>query len=229
VGVSKETDGSTGRYQELAAEVARRTGLDFDRARTAAETKVTVLARALDRVGRQRLFGPAPAGSLAGELPLEARPQPQELRSFLDQLGRLAPWPPGRAGQQERAVLATIADRDRDLVEVLDSPAYAEPYRPPPLSAGELRTALSELPQWSGDRQELSRSVVLPPDCLDRVLERLDRLRREAGRGPHIGRRGPDSAVLVVRTDSAAVTALDVEMARGIDAAIDEARAGLAL
>jgi pterin-4a-carbinolamine dehydratase len=210
----------TDRYRELVGEVARRTGLDFDQARTAAEATVAVLARALDRVGRQRLFGAAPA-----DPPGDGRPPPRDLLSFLDQLGRLAPWPAQQPHYRGRAVPPAVADPDRDLIEALDSPEYGGSLTARPLSAGELRTALSGLPQWSGDRQELSRTVVLPPESLDLLLDRLDRLGREAGRGPRIGRRGPDSAVVVVRTDSAAVTDRDLDLARGIDAAIDEADA----
>jgi pterin-4a-carbinolamine dehydratase len=226
--VSKDADERAGRYTELVAEVARRTGLDFDRARTAAEATVAVLARALDRVGRQRLFGAAPAEPPAGDPPAGSWPQPRDLLSFLDQLGRLAPWPPEQPRYQGQAMPSAVADQDRDLIEALDSPGYGGTATAQPLSAGELHTALSELPQWSGDRQELSRTVVLPPESLDLLLDRLELLSREVGRGPRIGRQGPDSALLVVRTDSAAVTALDVDLARGIDAAIDEARAGLA-
>jgi hypothetical protein len=220
--VSKDTEDHADRYRELVGEVARRTGLDFDQARTAAEATVAVLARALDRVGRQRLFGAGPAERPRTGLCPPAQPS-RDLLSFLDQLGRLAPWPPQLPRYQGRAVPSAIADRDRDLIEALDPPERAQP-----LSAGELRAALSGLPQWSGDRQELSRTIVLPPESLDLLLDRLDRLSREVGRGPRIGRRGPDQAILVVRTDSVAVTARDVDLAHGIDAAIDAAQAGLA-
>jgi hypothetical protein len=226
--VSKDTEEHADRYRELVGEVARRTGLDFDQARTAAEATVAVLARALDRVGRQRLFGAGPAEPPRTGQCRPAQPS-RDLLSFLDQLGRLAPWPPQAPRYQGQAVPSAVADPDRDLIEALDRPDRAESIPAQPLSAGELRTALSGLPQWSGDRHELSRTIVLPPESLDLLLDRLERLTREVGRGPRIGRRGPDSAVLVVRTDSAAVTTRDVDLARGIDAAIDAARASLAL
>ncbi|MBX6723600.1 MAG: hypothetical protein IRY92_10250, partial [Dactylosporangium sp.] len=60
-------------------------------------------------------------------------------------------------------------------------------------------------------------------------LQRLERLRREMGRAPHIGRQDDSTAVLVVRTNSVdAVTALDVALAHAVDAAIEEAGAGVA-
>jgi hypothetical protein len=71
--------------------------------------------------------------------------------------------------------------------------------------------------------------VALPPDNLDRVLARLDRLRQDNGRGPSIGRPGGTAAVLTVRTSQAdGVTALDVDLAHQIDDAIDEVGAGMA-
>jgi hypothetical protein len=83
--------------------------------------------------------------------------------------------------------------------------------------------------RWSGDSQGLYRVVALPPDNLDRVLDRLDRMSRESGRGPSIGRPGDTAAVLTVRTSQAnGVTALDVDLARQIDDAIDEVGAGMA-
>jgi pterin-4a-carbinolamine dehydratase len=49
------------------------------------------------------------------------------------------------------------------------------------------------------------------------------------GRAPHIGRLGPDTARLVVRTTSVdAVTRLDADLAHRVDAAIFEAGAGMA-
>ena len=60
------------------------------------------------------------------------------------------------------------------------------------------------------------------------MLDRLDQLREETGRGPQIGRPDPDSAVLTVRTRQAdGVTALDVDLAHRIDDAIEEVGAGM--
>ncbi|MEV1147918.1 4a-hydroxytetrahydrobiopterin dehydratase, partial [Micromonospora sp. NPDC049799] len=104
-----------------------------------------------------------------------------------------------------------------------------EASRTPPLRGDELNEALNGLPYWSGDGQALTRTVELPPDNLDRVLDRLDRLRVETGRGPRIGRPDATTAVLTVRSRQAgAVTAQDVDLAHTIDDAIDEAGAGMA-
>jgi pterin-4a-carbinolamine dehydratase len=97
------------------------------------------------------------------------------------------------------------------------------------LTADELRAALADLPYWSARDRALSRSVALPASNLDRVLDRLERLRVDTGRGPRITRQTAASAVLTVRSRGAdAVTAQDVELAHRVDAAIEEAGAGVA-
>ena len=62
---------------------------------------------------------------------------------------------------------------------------------------------------------------------LERVLRRLADLKREAGRGPHIGAltRAWPSSLRTSRVN--AVTALDVELAHRVNAAIEEAGAGM--
>jgi pterin-4a-carbinolamine dehydratase len=98
----------------------------------------------------------------------------------------------------------------------------------PPLSEDDLRDVLGELRWWSGDRRALTRTLTLPPGNLERVLGRLADLKRQLGRGPDISRDGDGSATITVRTASVgAVTAPDVDLARRIDAVIDEAGAGM--
>ncbi len=115
----EETARQPVRYQDVVGEVARRTGLDFDQARTAAETTVAVLAQALDRVGRDRLFGEVPAEWLA----------------------RSREWAPPEAP----GLLGPVGDRDRDLVEALsavgDGPVpTARAPRPAPTARAPRRT-----------------------------------------------------------------------------------------
>jgi uncharacterized protein (DUF2267 family) len=232
------------RYRELVSEVGRRTGLDFDHACQAAEATVTVLARALADADRQRLLRAVPAelhDDYAVDVP---SPQPRTLDQFIAQVSRIAHRPADQTRYEAQAVLSTLAQQDHDLIESLDLPPAVRDLvaplptggglvdpggRTPPLTDEELRDALVRLPRWSGDRRALARTITLPPANLDRVLGRLDGLRRELGRGAHIARPDPQNATLVVRTNSVdAVTARDVELAHRIDSAIDEAAAGIA-
>jgi pterin-4a-carbinolamine dehydratase len=243
VGVESNSPGWI-RYRDLVNEVGRRADLDFDHARLAAEATTTVLARALDKENRRRFLDAVPT-ELHDDFAINVPYAPLDLNGFLIQIGTIVHRERDQARYQAQAVLSTMAEQDHDLIESLEVPDYVRNLTtPPPVGGGvvgmppggvaaltddELRDALARLPLWSGDRRALVREIVLPPENLDRVLHRLAQLRQEVGRAPHIGRRGPDVATLVVRTSSVdAVTRLDVELARRVDAAIDEAGAGMA-
>jgi hypothetical protein len=226
-------------YRELVAEVGRRAGVGTDDARTAAVAAVTALADALDERDRERLLESVPT-SLYDEAAPPARPT--SLSEFLDAVARLSRRDPYQARYQAQAALSALADQNRNLVDSLHIPTdIRELLAPPPtgvvdqtgrpatLTVDEVRGALADLPYWSGDPRALSRLILLPADNLERVLDRLAQLRAEVGRAPHVGRRGDNQAVLVVRSAGAGgVTAADIDLAHAVDAAIDEVGAGMA-
>ncbi|MFI7576720.1 DUF2267 domain-containing protein [Micromonospora sp. NPDC049497] len=230
-------------YRDLVEDVGRRAGVDFRTAKVGAEATVLALAWALDEGERRRLLEAVPV-SLHDVTPVDGVRSHADLPGFLAEVGRLSGRSPEQARYQASATLAALAARDGDLVESLHVPdglrdLLAPPdagggvvgptTSTPPLRGDELNEALNGLPYWSGDGQALTRTVELPPDNLDRVLDRLDRLRLETGRGPRIGRPDATTAVLTVRSRQAgAVTAQDVDLAYTIDDAIDEAGAGMA-
>ena len=230
-------------YRDLVADVGRRAGVDFDEARSAAVATVTALARALEGADRQRLLDSVPA-TLHDNQPVVAPLYPRDLAGFIDEVVRMTRRSRDQARYQAQATLSALAARDRDLVDSLDLPADIRDLLAPPAAGGglvdatgrraaltdeEIRAALADLPYWSGDHRALSRLLVLPRENLDRVLMRLEMLRQELGRGPHIGRQSDNQAVIVVRTHAVrAVTALDLDLVRAVDAAIEEAAAGIA-
>ncbi|KAB1934514.1 DUF2267 domain-containing protein [Micromonospora sp. ALFpr18c] len=230
-------------YQDLVGEVGRRAGVDFQSAKVGTEATVLVLAFALEAAERQRLLDAVP-NSLHDVLPVDGIERHHDLPGFLAEVGRISGRTPEQARYQAEATLAALADQDGDLVESLHVPdGLRELLNPPEAGGGivgastatptldqaQLDAALDDLPYWAGDSDGLYRVVALPPDNLDRVLDRLDRLRQETGRGPSIGRPGGTAAVLTVRTNQAdGVTALDVDLAHRIDDAIDEMGAGMA-
>lgn len=232
----------TVRYQEFIGEVARQTRLDFDAARTATQATITTLARAAGEADRARLLDAVPT-ELHDERVVDVPLPGPDLADFLAEVADSAGRPPEQARYQAQAVLSALAERAPGLVESLElRPDISELMAPlpigggvvdvgggtAPLTDGELRAALDSLPYWSGDRQALLRTIVLPRGNLERVLQRLDLLEQEMGRGPHIGRQDDMTAVIVVRTLSVdAVTSMDVDLAHRIDAAIDEAGAGV--
>ncbi|MGC4750023.1 DUF2267 domain-containing protein [Micromonospora sp. DT201] len=230
-------------YHDLVDEVRRRAGVDFKTAKVGTEATVLVLAFALDAAERQRLLTAVPA-SLHDVLPVDGVERHRDLAGFLAEVGRISGNTPEQARYQAEATFAALAEQDGDLVESLHVPDGLRDLLNPPEAGGglvgastttptlepnELSAALDDLPYWSGDSQGLYRVVALPSDNLDRVLDRLDRMRQDTGRGPSIGRPGDTAAVLTVRTTQAdGVTALDVDLARQIDDAIDEMGAGMA-
>jgi pterin-4a-carbinolamine dehydratase len=232
------------RYRDLVNEVGRRADLDFDHARLAAEATATVLARALDKKNRRQFLDGLPM-ELYDDYAINVPYAPLDLNGFLVQVGTIVHRERDQARYQVQTVLSTMAEQDHDLIESLELPDYVRdlttppptgggvvgppPGGVPPLTDEELREALARLPLWSGDHHALRREIVLPPENLDRVLQRLAALRQEVGRAPHIGRERPDTATLVVRTTSVdAVTRLDVDLAHRVDAAVLEAGAGMA-
>ncbi|MEU4402012.1 DUF2267 domain-containing protein [Micromonospora orduensis] len=240
-------DGATGvtsvGYHDLVDEVGRRAGVDFSTAKVGAEATVLVLAFALDAAERQTLLDAVP-NSLHDVLPVDGIERHRDLPGFLAEVGRISGRTPEQARYQAEATLAALAEQGGDLVESLHVPDGLRELLNPPAAGGglvgastttptlddaQVQAALDDLPYWTGDSDGLYRVVALPPDNLDRVLDRLDRLRQETGRGPSIGRPGGTAAVLTVRTSQAdGVTALDVDLAHQIDDAIDEMGAGMA-
>ncbi|MBY8874700.1 DUF2267 domain-containing protein [Micromonospora sp. PLK6-60] len=229
-------------YRELVDDVGRRAGVDFFTAKVAAEATVLTLAWALDEAARERLLEAVPM-KLHDVVPVDGVGRHEDLPGFLAEVGRRSRLTPEQARYQAQATLAALAERDADLVASLDVPDGLRDLvaSPPvggglvgastssaPLSEAELRVALARLPYWSSDRRSLVRTVELPAENLDRVLDRVDRLRDETGRAPQIGRPTADTAVLTVRSSRAdAVTARDVDLAGRVDDAVDEAGAGM--
>ncbi|MDO3704881.1 DUF2267 domain-containing protein [Micromonospora sp. C28SCA-DRY-2] len=229
-------------YRRLVEDVARRTGADFRTAKIGAEATVLVLAWALGEAERQRLLTAVPP-KLHDVVPVDGIQRHQDLSGFLAEVGRISGNTPEHARYQAEATMAALRDQDGELVASLHVPEGLRDLLAPPEPGGgvvgaststptlgdaEIREALGDLPYWSGDTNSLSRTIALPPDNLERVLARLDQLREETGRGPRIGRVDQTTAVVTVRSRQArAVTARDVDLAHAVDAAIDEAGAGL--
>ncbi|WFE35368.1 DUF2267 domain-containing protein [Micromonospora sp. WMMD975] len=225
-------------YRELVDDVSRRAGVDFTEAKIAAEATVLALARALDESERERLLDAVPV-KLHDVVPVDGIERRHDLPDFLAEVGRRSRLTPEQARYQAEATLAALADADAELVGSLRVPdglrdllapadygggLVGASSATPPLTEPELRDALASLPYWSSDRRSLVRTIELPGGDLDRLLDRLDRLRAEGGRGPQIGRPDPDNAVLTVRTQHAdGVTAADVDLAQRVDAALDTA------
>ena len=91
--------------------------------------------------------------------------------------------------------------------------------RPPRLSDDELSAALSELPLWSGDGEGLRRTVELPSfrDAVAGIVAIAD-VAEEMDHHPDIDLRWRTLHLALVSHSAGGVTALDLELARRIDA-----------
>ncbi|MCU7730816.1 DUF2267 domain-containing protein [Actinoplanes sp. KI2] len=230
------------RYRELVTSAAEQIGADFDTAREAGRATVSVLARMVDEVARRRLLDVVPPELTDGQ-DLSTPIRRTDVIGFVQDVGGQLGCPPEQARMRIQAVLAAVAAQDPDLLGALHLPdELAELTRPPQPGGGlvgpdghaaaideeELQAALRRLPDWTGDSRAITRTLVLPPDQLERVLLRVDRLKQQLGRGPRISRPDERTAQFLVRTTNAgAVTAQDVDLALRVDEAITHANAGL--
>ncbi|WP_203711148.1 DUF2267 domain-containing protein [Asanoa siamensis] len=235
----RSTDAGAGprlRYREMVTEIATLTGSEFAEARTLTQAVVGVTARSLDDPDGKRLLASLPADL---EVPRAmAGPPERDLTMFLREVGRLVEQRPEQIRVKVQAVFAVLGDAGLDLplppplaslADPLPPEERTTPGRPLPLSDADVVAALRDLPEWSGDAHAISRTIELPPDNLDRVLPRIERLRAETGRSPHIARPSAGTATLTAWTSSTGtVTESDVDLAHRVDTAIDEAAGGMA-
>jgi 4a-hydroxytetrahydrobiopterin dehydratase len=91
--------------------------------------------------------------------------------------------------------------------------------RPPRLTPDEIAAALGGLPHWTGDGDGIHRSVELPSfrEAVAAIVAIAD-VAEEMDHHPDIDLRWRTLHLAVVTHSAGGVTALDVELARRIDA-----------
>ncbi|MGP4095969.1 DUF2267 domain-containing protein [Nonomuraea sp. KM90] len=228
-------------YQELLASIGRMTGLGSGPARAAAEATLTTLARTLDEEDRRELIDALPP-ELTNDFPMDRPGNDGTEEGFVRQAALLGRRPPEQARTRAQAVLAALAEQDPELVARLHIPEQVRGlFAPPesgggitgpkghsaPLTSSEIDSALRSLPMWSGDRSGLRRVIALPRENLRAVRRALDRLKVTYGRQPQLHDTADGLAILVRTVSVGAVTALDVALARRVDALIEEIGAGI--
>lgn len=228
------------RYRELVSEIGRVTGIAFDEARESARAVIAQLTRVLTDRDLRRLLDALP---MELHEPAVRDHPPTDVGAFLAGVTDMSGMPREQARYRTQAVICVLRAQSPALEDALTlPPALRELEEAPPIGGGvvgphghlsplgdeEVREALRRLPYWSGDGRGLRREIGLPPAAVDRVLERLARLRARFGRGPHVARPDPGTVALVVRTNRVdGVTRLDVELAHAVDDAIEAAGAGM--
>ena len=228
-------------YEELIEAVSRSVDIDHLTARRATQATLVTLAETLDDNGRQRLAAAIPP-LFRQYLPRRTGQRDWDLPALVQEMAQRGNQPPEQARVRAQAVLAALAERDPDLPSGLPLPDDIRGlFIPPeigggvtgvtghraPLSPEEIDAALRRLPYWEGDTSGLRRTIVLPPDSLDRVLDRIESLRQNLGGGVYTRRDDGNAEVTVKTATVDAVTAPDVDIAASIDGLIDEFGAGM--
>ncbi|WP_026204737.1 DUF2267 domain-containing protein [Actinomycetospora chiangmaiensis] len=224
------------RHQEFLGGVALRAGLErTDDAREGATAALAALADHLPTDDRGALADALPT-LLAREAGLDGGPPPATTGSPVETVARRTGWPPERARYVLVAVVEELAAEDTDLRDRLrralpydlrptggpalppDAPAAGAEGRPQPVDEDTVARALRRLTDWEGDVTGIVRTIVLPAERLDLVLDRVHGVEREVGQRARVLERTPTSLTLRARTESlAVVTEVDLALAARID------------
>jgi uncharacterized protein (DUF2267 family) len=225
------------RYQEFLAGVATRGGFDNDDARRAADAVLATLADHLSDDDRDALAEALP-NLLEQESGVDhpshgGTPSESDL---VDTVGRRTGWTPERARYALTAVTGQIAAEDADLGDRIarlvpadlrgggptlppDAASEGAQGRPQPVESDELQRVLGqELTEWSGDLTGIQRTVSLPSDHLDLLLERMRGVERDTGQRLRILERTPTSLTVRARNETQeVVTEIDLDLAARFD------------
>jgi pterin-4a-carbinolamine dehydratase len=237
------------RHQEFLSGVATRAGLEHtDDARLGATAALAAISEHLPADDRDALAAALPtlleheSGLDGGSGGTSAGAGPG---GIIDGVVRRTGWAPERARYVLNAVAGQLAAEDEDLarriravvpsdVDVSGGPALPPDAasegpqgRPQPLGAEAVDRALSRLTEWSGDVTGIERTIALPSERIDLVLDRVHGAERELAHRVRIVERTPTSLTVRARTESLrVVTELDVALAERVDDAVAAVGAG---
>ncbi|NMO89637.1 DUF2267 domain-containing protein [Actinomycetospora sp. TBRC 11914] len=237
------------RHQEFLRGVATRAGLEHtDDARLGATAALAALAEHLPADDREALAAALPtlleheSGLDGGSGGTSAAAGPGGL---IDGVVRRTGWAPERARYVLAAVANQLAAEDEDLARRIraalpsdvavsggpalppDAASEGAQGRPQPLGAEGVDRALSRLTDWSGDVTGIERTIALPPERIDLVLDRVHGAERELAHRVHVVDRTPTSLTVRARTESLqVVTELDIALAERFDDAVAAVGAG---
>jgi pterin-4a-carbinolamine dehydratase/uncharacterized protein (DUF2267 family) len=231
-------------HEPLVEHVAAQARLSgTDEAARVVKVTLAALAHQLEVPRRQRLRQALPGPERDAAM-VTVPPAGGGATELAREIGHNLETPPEHARYLVRTVLSEIAEADPELGQVLREglpPDCAslfqapEPYpermhaatvAPAPLTTAELATELRRRPQWSGTSHHLTRTVALPADRLPPLLNQINKDSRALNhRCDH--EQTDDGITFFLHTRSVdAVTALDLELADRIDAAVTAVGSG---
>jgi uncharacterized protein (DUF2267 family) len=228
------------RHQEFLEGVATRGGFTNDDARRAADAVLATLADHLPDDDRDALAKALP-NLLEQESGVDhpSHGGPPSESDLVDAVARRTGWTPERARYALTAVTGQIAAEDADLGDRIgrvvpvdlqgggptlppDAASEGAQGRPQPVESAELERVLGqELTDWSGDLSGIQRTVSLPSEHLDLLLERMRGVERDTGQRLRIVERTPTSLTVRARNEKQeVVTAIDLDLAARFDDAV---------
>lgn len=233
------------RYQELVESVRDRAGMDStEQARDSLSAVLSTLGHCLPPEQRSRLAERLP-GSLEPAADVPGPPEIRDGSGLVVEIGQRLDVPPERARYLAQAVVGSLREGDpeliaglrehlsSDILDVLlpagDSPERSESARsevPTELSDDEIAQSLRRLPSWTGDRTAISRTVSLPTDRHEPLINRVQREARDFNDHAHIQRQGDEVTFTLNTGRPPAVTRPDIELAERIDHAVAEVGSG---
>jgi uncharacterized protein (DUF2267 family)/pterin-4a-carbinolamine dehydratase len=232
-------------YQRFVDDVQAKAAMSSpEEARDAAVGVVQTLVEHLDGLDRAQLAAALPP-AIREPVSWNRTGAPiAESEPFVHEVAGRVQRPPEQARYVLEAVLSEVADSDRavgdelahrlpgEVSALIGAPDGGPPPqrsaapaqgRPRPLDSDEVQRALSGLTNWTGDVRGLQREAHLPPENWSAVHQRIQRDQQELSHHASIEERGNGVVVFTARTRSLdSVTELDIQLARRIDAAIDE-------
>lgn len=232
-------------YQRFVDDVQSKAALSSaEQARDVSVGVVQVLVEHLDGLDREQLAAALPPAIRAPVSWNSGTSPVAEAEPFVHEVAEQVSCPPEQARYVLEAVLSEVADSDRavgdelahrlpdEVSALIGAPGHGPPPqrdaapaegRPRPLDSDEVQRALSGLTNWTGDERAIHREVQLPPENWEPVRQRIQQDQQELSHHAGTEDRGNGLVVFTLRTRSLdSVTELDLQLARRIDAAIDE-------
>lgn len=223
------------RYEALVDGVRDRAGLnDGAEAALVVGAVLNTLAQVLPQPDRDELAGQLPASFervVDVHTPTQDVPGVDVVQAIAGRLG----VPAERALFLAHTVLRQLHEQDAALVERLrgqlptdvadavappgtpaELAASVDPGMPTRLTADEVTRQLHGLTNWTGDEHHIERTVALPDERIEPLVNRVEREAR--ARNDHAGaRRGAGEVTFVLRTADRYVTEADIALAQRID------------
>lgn len=231
------------RHQEFLRGVATRAGFEqTDDARLGATATLAALSEHLPAPDRDALAAALPT-LLEHESGLDDRGSATTAAagpgSVVDGIVRRTGWAPERARYALAAVVDQLAAEEPELGRRValvlpddvtadggpalppDAASEGSQGRPQPVGPDDVDRALARLVDWSGDVSGIERTIALPAERIDLVLDRVHSAERELAHRVRVVERTPTSLTLRARTESLqVVTELDLALAERVDDAV---------